>query len=91
MLYQGGIFLFAAAGVILCADLTGNLLTGPANQAGIACLHQADKIRRKQVLLAQIRRAGLYKDRSCCMQSLHIARRQKSISSAVQQVEQGAA
>jgi len=38
LLSQGDIFLIAVAGVILFADLTGNLQTDPANQAGIACL-----------------------------------------------------
>ena len=47
----------AAAGTFLFADYAGHLLTGPASQAVIACLHRADKIRRKQVLLALIRRA----------------------------------
>jgi len=33
LIFQGGIFLIAAAGVILFADLTGNLQTDAANQA----------------------------------------------------------
>ena len=83
LLFQGGTFLIAAVGVILFADLTGNLLTGPANEAGIACL--------QQVLLAQLRRSELCKDRSCSMQHLHIAHRQKSMNSAEQQTEPGTA
>jgi len=38
LLFQDGKFLIAAAGTFLFADLTGNLQTDPANQAGIACL-----------------------------------------------------
>ena len=56
LISQGGT-LIAAAGTFLFADYTGYLLTGPAYQAVIACLHRTDKIRRKQVLLALIRRA----------------------------------
>ena len=88
LLFQDGKFLIAAAGTFLFADLTGNLQTDPANQAGISCLHRTDKIRRKPVLLAQIRRAKLCKDRSCSLQSLHIACRQKSISIAEQPAKQ---
>jgi hypothetical protein len=47
---------FAAAGTFLFTDSTGHLLTAPAYQA-ISSLHRSDKIRRKQVLLALIRRA----------------------------------
>ena len=32
LISQGGAFFIAAAGVILFADLTGNLQTDPANQ-----------------------------------------------------------
>jgi len=53
LISQGGIFLIAAAGVILFADLTGNLQTDLATQAGIACLQRADKIRRKQIRTLQ--------------------------------------
>jgi len=54
---QNARLLIAAAVIFLFADYTGHLLTGPANQAVIACLHRSNKIRRKQVLLALIRRA----------------------------------
>jgi len=47
LIFQGGTFLIAAAGTFLFADFTGNFQTGPAKQADIACLHRADKIRRK--------------------------------------------
>jgi len=33
LIFQGGTFLIAAAGTFLFADLTGNLQTGPENQA----------------------------------------------------------
>ncbi|MEQ8223910.1 MAG: hypothetical protein ABRQ37_16460 [Candidatus Eremiobacterota bacterium] len=40
--------MIATAGTFLFADLTGNLLTGPANHAVIACLHRSDINRGKQ-------------------------------------------
>jgi len=81
LLSQGDIFLIAAAGVILFADCTGHLLTDLAHQADIACL--------QQVLLAQLRRSEFCKNMSCSMPNLHIASRQKSMSSAKQQAEHG--
>ncbi len=86
LLSLGGTFLIAAAGTFLFADSTGYLLTDLAPQA-ISSLHRSDKTQGKQFLSAQIRRAELCKDRSCSMQNLHIARRQKSRSSAEQHAE----
>ena len=53
LISQSGILLIAAAGTFLFANSTGYLLTDLAYQAWIACLHQADKIRRKQIRTLQ--------------------------------------